>query len=54
MPTTKSGIQTPADPPNKPLSAPTKIYPGSKSIGQGGGHPSVASPCKDYGRGKKK
>jgi hypothetical protein len=35
MATTKSGIETPLTPPNKSLGAPTKVYEGSKNIGQG-------------------
>lgn len=42
MPTTKSGIEGPADAPKKKPEAPVKSYPGSGKIGKG---------CDTSGRG---
>jgi hypothetical protein len=46
MPTTKSGIETPADLHGKPLSAPVKHYPESGSIGKSAKGQSIDSPAK--------
>jgi len=55
MALTKSGIETPSEPPKKPLEAPVKVYPGSSKIGKGGSSGTVEGPASDgyKGRGRR-
>lgn len=47
MADTKSGVNTPVDPPNKPLTAPVKVYADSSKIGKGnsGGSDIISGPA---------
>lgn len=46
MPITKSGTETPVDPPKEKLEAPVKHYPASGPLGKGGPHGTVEGPAK--------
>lgn len=45
MPTTKSGVSTPADAPKQKLEVPVKVYPGSSKLGHGTMGNTVSGPA---------